>query len=150
MMHLVKVLLVMVITLLLTLSGNAQETSSAVTEHIHKQIKNLRTAHLNSNVELADQLYHPNLILTSQSGKKYNKEVALVNIKNTFEAYESSEIEFLTVCEDVVLTNYINERKYKDFPKGRYRLTVVWTIHNNTWKIISMQSSKVKTRKQKE
>ncbi len=139
--------MVIVVTLLWAIVGNAQEVSSAIKGEIQGQINKLRTAHLKSNVALADKLYHPHLILTSQSGKKYNKEVALLNIKNTFEAYESAEIEFLTVSDDVILTNYINERKYKDFPSGSYRLTVVWTIHEDTWKIISMQSSKVKVNK---
>ncbi len=145
-MNLMKILLIIVVTLF-AVSGNAQDISTEVTAQIHKQIKYLRAAHLNSNVDLADKIYHPSLILTSQSGKKYNKEIALVNIKNTFESYENSEIEFLSISENVALTNYINQRKYKDFPKGTYRLTVVWTMHNDTWKIISMQSSKVKVSK---
>ncbi|WP_394972714.1 nuclear transport factor 2 family protein [uncultured Croceitalea sp.] len=125
----------------------SQEVSAKEHDAILKQIKNLRTAHLNSDVDLADKLYHPQLILTSQSGKKYKKDVALENIKNTFEIYESSEIEFINISDNVVLTNYINERKYKDFDKGKYRLTVVWTKHEDAWKIISMQSSKIKERK---
>ncbi|TMM58652.1 nuclear transport factor 2 family protein [Maribacter algarum] len=111
---------------------------------ILKQIEHLRTAHLNSDVDLASELYHSQLILTSQSGKKYKKDVALVNIKNTFESYESSDIEFVYISDDVVLTNYINERKYKDYDKGKFRLTVVWTKHEDAWKIISMQSSKIR------
>ena len=130
-----------VMTLLLSQLLSAQEVE------IKKQINALRTAHLNSDVALVDTLYHPDLILTSQSGKKYKKDVALENIKNTFESYESSDFEFLKVSDEVVITNYINERKYKDIPKGTFRLTVVWTKHEGVWKIISMQSSKVKERK---
>lgn len=139
------------LVILLFFIGNAsllsQETTVKKQDAILKQIEHLRTAHLNSDVDLASKLYHPQLILTSQSGKKYKKNVALVNIKNTFESYESSDIEFVYISDDVVLTNYINERKYKDFEKGAYRLTVVWTKHEDAWKIISMQSSKIKERK---
>jgi len=125
----------------------AQDVSPEITVEIQKQIENLRKAHLNSDKALADKLYHPNLILTAQSGKKYKKELALKNIENTFENYESSDFDFLQVAPDVVLTNYINERKYKDFKKGKFRLTVVWTKHEGDWQIISMQSSKIKERK---
>ncbi|MEP3208179.1 MAG: nuclear transport factor 2 family protein [Maribacter sp.] len=122
-------------------------SAQGVETKIKEQIDALRTAHLNSDVSIADALYHPDLILTSQSGKIYKKDVALENIKNTFESYESSDFQFLEVSNEVVITNYINERKYKDFPKGKFRLTVVWTKHEDVWKIISMQSSKVKERK---
>lgn len=140
-----KILVAFII--LLSVSGIAQELNPQIKAKIQAQINQLKVAHLTSNVSLANELYHPKLILTSQSGKKYNKAVALENIKNTFESYESSEIEFLSITDDVILTNYINERKYKDFDKGKYRLTVVWTKHEGIWQLISMQSSKVKERK---
>ncbi len=129
---------------LVTMSGTAQETNPEMKEQIEQQINNLRTAHLNSDVDLAKKIYHPKLILTSQSGKKYDKAAALANTKNTFESYENSDIQFLQISRNVVLTNYINERKYKGFDKGRYRLTVVWTKFKEIWTIISMQSSKIK------
>ena len=139
------------LVILLFFVGNtsllSQETSVKEQDAILKQIEHLRNAHLNSDVDLASELYHPQLILTSQSGKKYKKDVALVNIKNTFESYESSDIEFVYISDDVILTNYINERKYKDYDKGKFRLTVVWTKHKGAWKIISMQSSKIRERK---
>jgi hypothetical protein len=143
----IKTLITFFLSVFVSIGVLAQEIGTEVQSEIQNQIDNLRTAHLNSDVDLADKIYHPNLILTSQSGKKYKKDVALVNIKNTFESYESSDIEFVHISDDVVLTNYINERKYKDYDKGKFRLTVVWTLHEDSWKIISMQSSKVKDRK---
>ncbi|WP_350284612.1 nuclear transport factor 2 family protein [uncultured Croceitalea sp.] len=142
-----KLLFILFLALFAVVQTNAQELRPEIKLQVQEQIENLRTAHLNSDVDLADKLYHPDLILTSQSGKKYNKEVALKNLENTFEYYENSDITFLPISENVVLTNYINERKYKDFDKGTYRLTVVWTKHRGKWRIISMQSSKVKQRK---
>ncbi len=133
--------------LLLSYWCSAQDISSENITQIEHQIEQLKIAHLNSDSAMADALYHPKMILTSQSGKKYNKEIALKNIENNFEIYESSEIEFLPISNDVVLTNYVNERKYKTLEKGRYRLTVVWTKHEKQWKIISMQSSKIKKKK---
>jgi len=147
MINAAKVVAITVLVSLTSWCGRAQETGYEIRIQILEQIDNLRTAHLNSDIALADSLYHPDLMLTSQSGKKYNKEIALSNLENTFESYESSDIEFLTVSDDVILTNYINKRKYKDFDKATFRLTVVWTKHENEWKIISMQSSKVKNRK---
>ncbi len=128
------------------LFGIAQEVSNEKKQQIKEQIAQLRTAHLNSDIDLATKIYHPNLILTSQSGKKYDTKVALLNLKNTFESYENSAIEFLNLAENVVLTNYINKRKYKDFDKGRFRLTVIWMFEKERWQIISMQSSKIKER----
>ncbi|MDB4293155.1 nuclear transport factor 2 family protein [Maribacter sp.] len=142
-----KNIFVLFLITFISLASHAQVPSAEITAQIQAQIEKLKTAHLNSDVTLADKLYHPNLILTSQSGKKYNKDVALINIKNTFESYKNSEIQWLQVSGDVVLTNYINERKYKDFDKGTYRLTVVWTRQEGEWRIISMQSSQVKERK---
>ncbi len=130
--------------IILFIGCGTQESQSDILDQIQRQIDNLKKAHLNSDVDLADRLYHPNLILTSQSGTKYDKEVALKNIENTFESYVNADIEFLQVSNSVVLTNYINERKYKDFDKGRFRLTVLWIKHEGEWKIISMQSSKIK------
>lgn len=124
--------------------GLAQQVSPEAQKRIEEQIENLRTAHLKSDADLAAKIYHQDLILTSQSGKKYKKEVALKNLKNTFEIYESSDIEFLKVSDAVVITNYINERKYKNFDKGIFRLTVVWKQDQGDWKIISMQSSRIK------
>lgn len=146
-MNILKIIYVLSISIVISSCSETQKVSHEVSESILEQIDKLKTAHLNSDVVLADKLYHPNLILTSQSGKKYNKKVALINIKNTFEIYESSEIEFLPISSNVVLTNLINNRKYKDFDKGSYRLTAVWIIHKGKWKIISMQSSKIKSKK---
>lgn len=134
-------------TILFSFSINGQGITSEIKSQILNQIDSLKIAHLNSDSSLANSLYHPDLILTSQSGKKYNKEVALINIKNTFESYQNSDIVLLKVTENVIISNYINERKYKDFPKGKFRLTVVWKIHEGSWKIISMQSSKIKEKK---
>lgn len=146
-MNSIKTAFFLLLTFCFSHIGMAQQMDAKITSEIQKQIENLRTAHLNSDMALADKLYHPDLILTSQSGKKYKKGVALMNIKNTFESYKSSDIEFLQVSDYVVITNYINERKYKDFEKGTYRLTVVWTMYESEWRIISMQSSKIKERK---
>ncbi|MFS4467214.1 nuclear transport factor 2 family protein [Maribacter sp. 2210JD10-5] len=143
-MKLIKNTVALISLTLISIGVFAQEASPEIKDQIQEQIDNLRTAHLNSDVDLADSLYHPKLILTSQSGKKYKKDVALKNIENTFEHYESSEIEFLAITENVMLANYINERKHKGLEKGRYRLTVVWTDDEGIWKIISMQSSEVK------
>ncbi|MFP2995390.1 nuclear transport factor 2 family protein [Spongiivirga sp. MCCC 1A20706] len=130
--------------LLFCFLGFAQQVSPETQQQIKQQIENLRTAHLKSDAELAAKIYHQDLILTSQSGKKYKKEVALKNLKNAFEIYESSDIEFLNASDAVVITNYINERKYKDLDKGVFRLTVVWKQYQGDWKIISMQSSRIK------
>lgn len=143
-MNTIKIIFLLCVYITVSSCGEIKKANSEISELIHKKIDELKTAHLNSDVALADKLYHPDLMLTSQSGKKYGKEVALLNIKNTFEMYENSEIEILTVSPNVVLTNFINERKYKDFDKGTYRLTTVWTTHQREWKIISMQSSKIK------
>ncbi len=127
------------------MSSMGQETDSRSIElKIYLQIEALRTAHLRSDTTLANTLYHPDLILTSQSGKKYNKKEVLENIKNTFEYYEYGNADFLRLSEDVILTNYINERKYKDLPKGAFRITTIWKIYEGSWRIISMQSSKIK------
>lgn len=129
------------------MSSMAQETDSSIKLKIYLQIEALRTAHMRSDTMLANALYHPNLILTSQSGKRYGKKEALENIKNTFENYEYLDVEFLRLSEDVILTNYINERKYKDLPKGAFRVTTIWKIYEGSWRIISMQSSKIKDKK---
>ncbi len=127
------------------MSSMGQETDSRSIElKIYLQIEALRKAHLRSDTTLANTLYHPDLILTSQSGKKYNKKEVLENIKNTFEYYEDGNADFLRLSEDVILTNYINERKYKDLPKGAFRITTIWKIYEGSWRIISMQSSKIK------
>ncbi len=127
-----------------SLIGIAQEVSHKNKIDITHRISELRNAHLNSDEKLVSDIYHSDLILTSQSGKKYTKKIALINIKNTFESYESSDIEFLKLAENIVLTNYINERKYKNFDKGKFRLTVIWKFENERWQIISMQSSRIK------
>lgn len=136
-------LLIIFLFLATNISIVAQEVSESEQELILKQLENLRTAHLNSDVDLVDRLYHPNLILTSQSGKKYKKEVVVQNIEHKFESYQNSDFEFLKVTDDVVITNYINERKYKGFDKGKFRLSVVWTKSKGTWQIIAMQSSRI-------
>ncbi|WP_350288915.1 nuclear transport factor 2 family protein [uncultured Croceitalea sp.] len=136
-------------TILFSFCISAQEITPEIKGQILNQIDSLKIAHLHSDSSLANRLYHPDLMLTSQSGKKYNKKVALINIKNTFESYQNSDIVLLKVADDVIISNYINERKYKDFPKGKFRLTTVWKIHEGSWKIISMQSSKIKEKKKK-
>ncbi len=125
-------------------SGFAQDVPADVQSKITAQMALLREAHLNSNPQLAENLYHPKLILTSQSGKTYTRELALSNLKNAFEFYESSDIRFIQVAKDVVLTSYLNERKYVNFDKGTFRLTAIWKLENGQWQIISMQSSRIK------
>lgn len=139
--------ILMCFALFLAYGVDAQEVNTAIEAKILSQMENLKKAHLESNPALGDLVYHPKLILTSQSGKKYGKEMALTNLENTFEKYEVSDLEFVTVSENVVLTNYLNTRKYKDFPSGTFRLTAVWTKNDATWQLISMQSSKVKAQK---
>ncbi|RKR15202.1 uncharacterized protein DUF4440 [Maribacter vaceletii] len=137
-------LLVILCTLFISTYCISQEINAIEKEEIQLQITNLKNAHLNSDVDLANKIYHENLILTSQSGKKYSKKEALANITNAFESYESADIVFLKIDTNVVLTNYINKRKFKGFDEGEYRLTAVWKKQANNWVIISMQSSKVK------
>lgn len=141
-MKVYKIAAAFLLMCLCSFEGSAQAVDALA--EIQDQINALRKAHLNSDVDLANQLYHPKLIVTSQSGKKYTKKEALENIKNSFEYYENLEIEFMPLSNDVVLTNYLNERKYKDFEKGIFRLTTVWTKDEGDWRIISMQSSRLK------
>ncbi|MEO0508024.1 MAG: nuclear transport factor 2 family protein [Bacteroidota bacterium] len=139
--------ILMCFALFLAYGVDAQDVNAAIEAKILSQMDQLKKAHLESNPALGDLIYHPKLILTSQSGKKYGKEMALTNLENTFEQYDVSDLEFVTVSENVVLTNYLNTRKYKDFPSGTFRLTAVWTKNDATWQLISMQSSKVKAPK---
>ena len=139
--------ILMCFALFLAYGVDAQDVNAAIEAKILSQMDQLKKAHLESNPALGDLIYHPKLILTSQSGKKYGKEMALTNLENTFEQYDVSDLEFVTVSENVVLTNYLNTRKYKDFPSGTFRLTAVWTKNDATWQLISMQSSKVKVPK---
>ena len=141
-MKVYKIAAAFLLMCLCSFKGSAQAVDALA--EIQDQINALKKAHLNSDVDLANQLYHPKLIVTSQSGKKYTKKEALENIKNSFEYYENLEIEFMPLSNDVVLTNYLNERKYKDFEKGIFRLTTVWTKDEGDWRIISMQSSRLK------
>jgi len=139
--------ILMCFALFLAYGVHAQEANTVVEAEILSQMENLKKAHLESNPAMGDLVYHPKLILTSQSGKKYGKAMALTNLENTFEKYEVSDLEFVTVSENVVLANYLNTRKYKDFPSGTFRLTAVWTKNEAAWQLISMQSSKVKAPK---
>ena len=123
-----------------------QATPNETEKNISKQLRKLRTAHLTSSPELADGVYDKKLILTSQSGKLYSKKEALLNIRNKFEFYENSDILFLHPNKEVVIVNFINERKIKGFGIGKYRVTSVWVKKNGDWKIISLQSSKVRVR----
>ena len=113
-------------------------------EQIRQQIETLRLAHLQSDTVLAKQVYHDQLLLVSQSGKKYGKADALANITNPFEIYEYTELTFLPIAKKVVITNYVNERKFVGYPKGIYRLTAVWKKEKGKWMMMSMQSSKMK------
>lgn len=136
-------ILIIVLCIATNISVLAQDVSKKDKDIILQQMANLRSAHLNSDTNLADKLYHPDLILTSQSGKKYKKELVLENIQHNFESYKNSDIEFLRVADNVILTNYINERKYEGFDKGKFRLSVVWKKSESTWRIIAMQSSRI-------
>ncbi len=142
-------LVVFVCTLFIAITGVSQDISTSEREQILHQITNLKTAHLNSDTVLANKIYHDNLILTSQSGKRYHKKEAIANIKNTFESYESTDVHFLKIDTNVILTNYMNKRKFKGLDEGEYRLTVVWKKQEDNWVIISMQSSKIKKRTKK-
>ncbi len=124
--------------------GMAQEVPKTIQSKILMKMDLLRQAHLNSDPGLADTIYHPLLILNSQSGKKYDKETALKNLENKFEMYRTSDIEFLQVTDGAVLVNYINERKYGNFEKGVFRVTAIWVQVTEGWKIISIQSSRIK------
>ncbi len=127
-----------------SIESTAQEPNEDIKNKITAQMKLLRKAHLQSDTSIADQLYHHELWLTSQSGKKYSKKEALINLTNHFETYEYSEIAFKQIAREVVMTNLINERKYKGYETGRFRLTMTWVIDERKWKIISMQSSRIK------
>ncbi len=125
----------------------AQTQKPSIEKEINNQLNILTQAHLTSNPKLAESVYHKDLILTSQSGKLYKRKEVLLNIKNKFEFYENSDILFLHLIKGVVITNLINERKIDTFPKSKYRVTAVWIKRNKTWKIISLQSSKIINRK---
>ncbi len=142
--HSIKTIVLTILIFVVTLNCWGQEVAPSTQKKIEQQMVLLKEAHLESNPEFAERIYHKDLVLTSQSGKKYGKETALINLKNSFELYQSSAVEFLQITEDVVLTNYINERKYTSFEKGTFRLTVIWKLEQGTWQIISMQSSRIK------
>lgn len=127
--------------------AHSQELSQQDKTAIQKQLENLRTAHLNSDSVLVKSIYDTDLVLTSQSGTRYDFDTAVKNLQHKFESYQSSDFYFLPLDANVVLTNYINERKYEGFDKGKFRLTVIWRKHEDNWKIVSMQSSRIKKRK---
>ena len=143
--HNIKTTVLTILVFLLTFNGWGQEVAASTQKKIEQQLELLKEAHLKSSPELAERVYHDDLVLTSQSGKKYGKETALLNLKNTFELYQSSAVEFLQISNDVVLANYINERKYANFEKGTFRLTAIWKLEQRIWQIISLQSSRIKT-----
>lgn len=142
-----KIFLTFVICTFCVAVNFAQEVDENTKGEILKQLENLRTAHLKSDAKLADNIYDEKLILTSQSGKKYTKKDALANIKNKFGFYENSDIEFLKLNGRVVITNFVNERQIANFNQAKYRVTAVWIKRKETWKIVSLQSSKVIIRK---
>ena len=143
--HNIKTSVLSTIILFVTLNSWGQELGLSAQKKIEQQMLLLKEAHLESNPELADGVYHKDLVLTSQSGKKYGKKTALLNLKNAFDLYESASVYYLHITNDVVLTNYINERKYANFEKGTFRLTAIWKFDQGIWQIISMQSSRIKT-----
>ena len=121
-----------------------QNQGQKAEQEIVEQMKTLREAHLTSDSELAHDVFDKKLILTSQSGKIYKKKDVLKNIENKFESYENSGIRFLHLSKEIVIVNFINERKFAGFVKGKFRVTAVWLKSGNVWRIISMQSSKIK------
>ena len=141
-----RLTLLIIVTFLFGADLLSQGGSQSYVDEIQNRIDQLRTAHLENNTQLAQQIYHEDLVLVSQSGKKYGKEDAIRNIQNKFDSYDNDEIEWLSISDDVVLTTFVNKRKFADFPKGQFRLVAIWKKEKNDWQLISLQSSRMKKR----
>lgn len=134
----------LILIIVFGINANGQSIANVDKTKIQNRIEQLRTAHLESSADLADQIYHKDLVLVSQSGKKYGKADALRNIQNKFESYENAKLEWQSISDDVVLTTFVNRRKYANFPPGRFRLVAIWKKESSDWQLISLQSSRLK------
>ncbi len=143
-----KVVFVIFAVVSLSLVCLGQNTNGKAKQQISRQLSLLVKAHLTSDAKIAGGIYDDRLILTSQSGRVYGKNDSLKNIKNKFGFYKNSDVRFLHLKKNIVVVNYINEREIGDFPRAKYRVTTVWLRRKGAWKIVSLQSSKIRMRKQ--
>lgn len=125
--------------------GFGQDKGKRAEAEIVSILGKLAEANLRSDDSVADRYYDDRMLMTSQSGKVYEKKDALLDVKNAFEKYENSDFRFLHVDSKTVIVNYQNTRKRKSLEEAKYRVTAVWVRRNGLWRLASLQSSKIAT-----
>jgi hypothetical protein len=133
---------IILITVCFTVCYSQTKTNGNEPE-ITQILQQLAEANLKSDPSVAEKFYAENLLMTSQSGKVYNKKEALSDIKNAFEKYENSDFKFIHLGKKTVIVNYQNTRKRKSLDEAKFRVTTFWVKKKDGWKIVSLQSSRI-------
>ena len=135
----------LLVILTLAISASAQSRTERTEKEIGAAMQQLADAALKSDPSVAERMYDPTIIVTSQSGKVYSKSDSLLDLKNPFELYKNDEIKFLHLDDDAVVVSYRNTRKRKTLDEASFRVTAVWMKHKGSWKLYSIQSTKIVT-----
>ncbi len=138
-----KMLLLAVVMIGWTTLAPARTGNSEAERAIADLIQQLADAALASDTRVAEKLYDESLILTSQSGKVYSKNEALLDLKNAFEIYRNDDFKFRQLSSKAMLVNYQNTRKRRGSDEAKFRVTSVWMKRKDGWKLISLQASKI-------
>ena len=121
----------------------AQSKDEKAKGEITDLMQKLADAALKSDSGVAEKFYADEMILTSQSGKTYTKKDALLDVKNSFEVYRNDDLKFIHLNKKSLIVNYQNTRQRKTLDEAKFRVTAVWVKKKDSWKIISLQSSKI-------
>lgn len=120
-----------------------QDGSKRTEARLAAVIQELAEANLRSDTRPAEKYFADEMIMTSQSGKVYERKDALQDIKNAFEKYENSEFRFVHLDGRTVVVSYQNLRKRRTLDEAKFRVTAVWTLRRGGWKLVSLQSSRI-------
>lgn len=108
-------------------------------EKVLDGLERLRLAALRSDPVIAEGIFAPDFVLISQSGKVYGREAALLDLRNGFETWDNSAIEFhLDDAQAIVVL--VNRRQRTGMEPAFFRVMQVWRKSSGGWVMIAQSS----------
>ncbi len=112
---------------------------------IEQHLATIRTAALQGDVELVQDIFAHDLLLVSQSGKVYGRDAALFDLANGFDTWRNEDVT-IRADDGTAVASFINNRTRTGLELGEvaFRVTQFWRMRAGAWKLIAQSSVRLK------
>lgn len=102
----------------------------------------LQQAALSGDTAKAAELLAEDLVLVSQSGKVYPREIVIADLGSGFVSWANSDVK-MQVDGATAVVVLINRRQRKGLEEGAFRVMQVWRKREEAWLLVAQSSARI-------